>query len=265
MISMRKKPMIWLTGVLVLMLLVGGVSTIAVAAASNSSSETKTEKSGVHVDVTQIAASVLDMTKDEVKAAVKDGKVGDLLIAAGKVDAFKTAYLAELQSKLDAAVTAGTLTREQADAKYASGKEKMDAYDGTTSFRDSAKKESTGGKSHGSKKVSVQVNVIKVAASVLDKTEDEVKAAVKDGKVGDLLIAAGKVDAFKTAYLAEAKSKLDAAVTAGTLTQEQADEKYAAEKAKMDAYDGTTHLCGHDDHSKMFEKKSKTSKSDEAA
>jgi hypothetical protein len=71
-----------------------------------------------------------------------------------------------------------------------------------------------------------------------------------------LLVSAGKVDEFKTAYLAELKSKLDAAVTAGTLTQEKADEMYASGKEKMDAYDGTTHLCGGSDHSKMFERKS---------
>ncbi len=102
------------------------------------------------------------------------------------------------------------------------------------------------------------VNVISIAASVLGKTEDEVKEAVKTGKVGDLLVAAGKVDAFKTAYLTEAKTKLDAAVSAGTLTQAQADEKYAEQKAKIDAYDGTTHLCGGADHSKMFERKTKS-------
>jgi hypothetical protein len=43
-----------------------------------------------------------------------------------------------------------------------------------------------------------------------------------------------------------------AAVASGTLTQVQADEKYAAAQAKMDAYDGTTHLRGRTDHSKYF-------------
>ena len=111
------------------------------------------------------------------------------------------------------------------------------------------------GKERSFNKDGSHVNVIKIAASVLGQTEDDVKAAVKTGKVGDLLISAGKVDEFKTAYLTELKSKLDAAVSAGTLTQEGADEKYASGKEKMDAYDGTTHLCGGSDHSKMFEKK----------
>jgi len=107
---------------------------------------------------------------------------------------------------------------------------------------------------HGQKS-GVQVDVISVAAEVLGKTKDEVRSALRTGKVGDLLIAAGKVDAFKAAYLTELKSKLDAAVSAGTLTQEKADEHYASGKEKMDRYDGTTHLCGGNDHSKMREKK----------
>jgi len=105
----------------------------------------------------------------------------------------------------------------------------------------------------------VHVDVIGVAGSVLEMTKEDVKAAIKDSKTGDLLIAAGKVEAFKEAYLAELKSKLEAAVTEGTMTQEEADEKYASGKEKMDAYDGTTHLCGGNDHSKMFDKERKKS------
>ena len=100
------------------------------------------------------------------------------------------------------------------------------------------------------------VNAVAVAAQVLGKTEDEVKEAVKTGKVGDLLLTANKVDAFKTAYLAAAKEKLDAAVETGALTQTQADEKYAEAQDKMKDYDGTQHLCGGKDHSRMFEHRS---------
>lgn len=55
-------------------------------------------------------------------------------------------------------------------------------------------------------KSGTRVNVLSVAASVLCKTEADVKEAVKTGKVGDLLTAAGKVDDFKTAYLAQAQT-----------------------------------------------------------
>ena len=111
-----------------------------------------------------------------------------------------------------------------------------------------------GDKNHG-----VRVNEISIAASVLGITTEEVKESIKTGKIGDLLIAADKVNEFKAAYLLELKTKLDAAVAEGKITQAEADEKYNAGKTKMDNYDGTTHLCGGKDHSKMFEKKDKTS------
>ena len=122
------------------------------------------------------------------------------------------------------------------DAVPSSGKEKTDG------------EKRSGGKSKG-----VHVNVLSVAASVLGIDKAEIKETIKDGKVGDLLIAADKVDDFKIAYLSELKSKLDAAVKTGTLTQEQADKKYESEKNKMDNYDGTTHLCGNDHHAGMFD------------
>ena len=106
-------------------------------------------------------------------------------------------------------------------------------------------------RSNGNKS-GVRVNEISIAASVLDMTKEEVKEFIKDAKIGDLLIAANKVDEFKTVYLSELIIKLDAAVAAGSLTHEQADEKYEAGKTKMDEYDGTTHLCGGTCHGGVF-------------
>lgn len=113
------------------------------------------------------------------------------------------------------------------------------------------------GKEHSGKEArsSTNVSVISVAASVLGKTEDEIKDAIKADKTGTLLIEAGKVEEFKAAYLTAVREKLDAAVTAGTMTQEEADAKYSAEQEKMAAYDGTAHLCGGTDHANMFTKK----------
>lgn len=222
--------------------------TASVASSDETDSKAKS-KSGVHVRATSIAASILSKTEDEVREAVESGtSLGQQIINAGKLDDFKAAYLAEYKSKLDAAVTDGTLTQTEADEKYASKQAEINAWDGST--------ELSKGKS-GNAKDSTRVDVMKIAASVLGKTEEEIKESVKSGKIGDLLVAAGKVDAFKTAYLSEAKSRLDAAVADGTLTQAEADEKYAAQKEKMDSYDGTSHLCGDKDHSKIFEKKDK--------
>lgn len=101
-----------------------------------------------------------------------------------------------------------------------------------------------------SRKSSGRVNVLAVAAEVLGQDKDEVKEAVSDAKVGDLLLAADKLDEFKALYLETAKTKLDEAVAAGSMTQAEADEKYAEYEQKMAEYDGTTHLCGRDSHKK---------------
>lgn len=119
--------------------------------------------------------------------------------------------------------------------------------------------EDSGAKRSRSGRKSGRVNVISVAAEVLDMDRDEVKESVKTGKVGDLLIAADKVDEFKAAYLETAKTKLDEAVAAGSVTQAEADEKYAEYEQKMAGYDGTEHLCGNSDHSNMFNKEEGTS------
>lgn len=227
----------------------------------NNSAEKTKSRDGAHVNTTSIAASVLGKTEDEVREAEKSGtSVGQQLTSAGKLDAFKTAYLAEIKTKLEAAVTEGTLTQTESDEKYTAKQAKIAAWDGSTELSKGGKKDSEKGK-----KDATNVNVISVAASVLGKTEDEIKDSVKSSKVGDLLIAAGKVDAFKTAYLDEAKSMLDAAIAEGTLTQAEADEKYSVEQEKMDSYDGTAHLCGDKDHSKMFEEKDNSDTDDTGA
>lgn len=127
--------------------------------------------------------------------------------------------------------------------------------DGTTSSLQEAPSAWKDKRADKDSKCPACVNVIEIAASVLGKTEDEVTKLIENGKIGDLLIAEGKLDEFKSAYLAAAKAKLDAAVSDGALTQAEADEKYAKAEEKMSAYDGAEHLCHRGEHSKMPEKK----------
>lgn len=263
MIHLKKPVRFILLCCLCVSLLLGAGLTAMAASNSTSSAEASSDAAGtdstpgktkpegrVSVSTTSLAASVLGKTEDEIKASVTSGtSIGQQLKDANKLDAFRTVYLAAYKTRLDEAVKAGTLTQSKADEKYASKQKEIAAWDGSTEL-------SKGGKGRGGNgKDSARVSVVQVAASVLGKTEDEIRESVKSGKVGDLLIAAGKVDDFKTAYLAELKSKLDAAVSGGTLTEAEADEKYTAGKEKMDSYDGTTHLCGGNDHSKMFGKR----------
>jgi hypothetical protein len=148
------------------------------------------------------------------------------------------------------------MTIAEASDEVSAGETSETAQDDATTTEKPRHKARNSGTKRGVNSVKNNVNVISVAAAVLEISEDEVRSAVKTGKVGDLLIVAEKVAAFKAAYLIETKSKLDAAVTAGTLTQEQAETKYMEAQEKMEAYDGTTHLCGGADHSKMFNRTS---------
>ncbi|GHV13806.1 hypothetical protein FACS1894219_09110 [Clostridia bacterium] len=164
-----------------------------------------------------------------------------------------------------AAMAAGTNSEAVPDTTVFDSAPAQDSTDSSVIPKDKIKGEKTRGKTKSGTKSGhgAGVNVISVAADVLGITAEEVEESVRTGKVGDLLVAADKVEEFKSAYLTELKSKLDSAVTGGTLTQEEADEKYAAEKVKIDAYDGTSHLCGKDDHSGWGEKKVKSAKTDD--
>ena len=84
---------------------------------------------------------------------------------------------------------------------------------------------------------------IKVAAEILGKTTDELKAEFKNGKtLGDLLLEAKKLDDFKVKYLDSLKIKLDTAVKEGKIKQEEADEIYKHKSEKIKNWDGTTKL-----------------------
>lgn len=158
-----------------------------------------------------------------------------------------------------AAVLASADTTSSAETTTVTSAAETTTSNSENSDSSSSKEEAKSSRRGEKRGKGTRVSVISVAASVLDKTEDEVKEYVKTGKVGDLLTQAGKVEEFKTAYLEATKEKLDSAVEAGTITQAEADEKYKSAQEKMADYDGTTHLCGGTDHSKMFSKDKKSS------
>jgi len=172
-----------------------------------------------------------------------------------------TAMAAELPKQTNVTATEEISdTTAESDEKTTKTSEKETANAAASTEEDSAAPDSSEdhqAKTDGtSEKGTHGANVISVAADVLGMSKDEVRDAVADAKVGDLLIAQGKVDAFKTAYLAATQEKLTAAVSEGSITQEEADESYAKAEEKMANYDGTTHLCGHADHSDMKAKDS---------
>ena len=86
-------------------------------------------------------------------------------------------------------------------------------------------------------------NVNKIAATVMNTTETAVETAIQNGtSLGSQLTAAGKLDAFKTAYLAAVKTKFDTVVKSGKMTQTQADQIYNKIQTSVNAWDGTGNM-----------------------
>lgn len=80
-----------------------------------------------------------------------------------------------------------------------------------------------------------------VAAAVTDRSVESVtdERADTNKTYGTIAKDAGKLDEFKAEALKVRKSQLDARVAAGTLTQDKADEIYAAIKKNQATCDGS--------------------------
>jgi hypothetical protein len=146
------------------------------------------------------AAKRLDVPPAELKAALQ-GAYGD---------------------RLDAAVAAGKITKEQADAM------KQRSTQGGLPFFG-------GGDHHGGFGHHGPPSLA-AAATYLGLTEAELRAELQAGKtLAQVAKAQGKsVDGLQKALAAEMKTKLDAAVAAGKLTRAQADELQARMTEHLD-------------------------------
>ena len=148
----------------------------------------------------------------------------DKLAAALNIDraALDSAITSAGTATADEAVQAGTLTQAQADAL----KQRVQQ-DGLWAFG-----RGSGG---GSRGVSgVRTAMSEAAAQALGTTADELKTQLQSGQTLAQLAAAHNTteQAVIDAALAAAKTKLDAAVAAGTVTQAQADTAYAELQAR---------------------------------
>lgn len=100
-----------------------------------------------------------------------------------------------------------------------------------------------------------RIDILKIAATVLDKSEEEIIKTEKDGThLGQQLIDANKLEEFKTTFLSEAKAKLALAVENKSITKEEADNKYSMLETKITAWDGTTSLFKDHKEKKPTEK-----------
>jgi hypothetical protein len=166
-----------------------------------------------------IAATGIGTPQEESKAVVADA-AKQLGVTPGELSrALKKA----LENRVDAAVAAGKLTKEQGDAIKA----RIEAEDypmlGGLGFGRHG-----GPGMHG-------FGHLAAAATYLGVTEAELQTQLAAGKsLADVAKAKGKsVDGLVSALVADEKKELDAAVKAGRLTQAQADQMLANAKQRF--------------------------------
>jgi polyhydroxyalkanoate synthesis regulator phasin len=168
-----------------------------------------------------IAATQSGAPQEESKAVVDDAAKQLGITPAKLSSALKQA----LENRIDAAVAAGRLTKEQGDAL----KKRIEAEDFPMlgGFRMGFGHRGGGPGIHG-------FGHLDAAASYLGLTEAELGAQLAGGKtLADVAKAKGKsVDGLVSALVADEKKELDAAVKAGRITQAQADAFLANAKQR---------------------------------
>ena len=181
-------------------------------------------------------AAALGMTEADVTSGLQAGKsISDLAAAQSKdLAAVKAALLAAVKARLDAAVTAGSLTQAQADAFTQKLTTSIDAMLTSTNL---IRGKSDFGRMGGMGRMGAEMITPADIAAALGMTEADVTAGLQSGKsVADLAAAQNKdLAAVKEALLAAQKARLDKAVSAGTLTQAQADSALQNLTSSIDA------------------------------
>lgn len=174
-----------------------------------------------------IAGGALDSTTEK-QAFLND--------VAKRLDVTPTEFRAALQGaydgRIDAAVAAGKITKEQADAM-----KKRSKVGGLPLFggRGHGGFGGEGGGHHGRPRGHHGPGLA-TAATYLGLTETELRAELESGKsLADVAKAEGKtVAGLKAKLKADLETKLDAAVKAGRITQAQADEMLARMTERLD-------------------------------
>ena len=157
-----------------------------------------------------VAASRALSPSDESKAVIDD--------AAGQLgvepDALSDALEQALKNRLDAAVEAGRLTKEQA----AELKERIDSGEGLPLFG------GPGRGAHGAGHFGHFGN-LEAAAAYLGLTQAELREQLADRTLAEIAKDKGKsVGGLVQALVTAAENAIDEAVTEGRITQEHADE-----------------------------------------
>jgi polyhydroxyalkanoate synthesis regulator phasin len=187
----------WKIAAIVAMIAVLGVATVGVVAYAQ--------------EATTGSSSIVDLGQ-RVKEAIAE--------ALGiSVEKYAETVTAAEKKVLDEAVAAGEITQGQADRM-------QNRLDGTGGFGGMGKM-GRGPWGFGPD----GVNLLTVAAEKLGMTETELMTELRDGKsIADVAKEKGiDTQVISDAFLAQAKEKLDALVSDGTLTQAQADTRLTEE------------------------------------
>ena len=182
-----------------------------------------------------VAATQFGDPKAESEAIIKDaaGQLG--VQPAQPSDALKKAY----KNRIDAAVAAGRLSKEQGDAIKA----QIDAGNvpllvpGASGFRGGFGPMGGGGRGPmGRPGFGQDMRGLGAAADYLGLTASQLQTKLQSGKsLADIAKNQGKsVDGLVNAMVDDAKKRLDQAVEAGMLTEAQAKEKLDAIESKID-------------------------------
>lgn len=174
-----------------------------------------------------VAAEALGISTADLKAEFMAGKsIGQVAEAKG-VDQQKVidALVADATATLNAAVESGRIAREQADARIATLPERMrEAVERTRPAGD----EGPGHRGPGEHRLGAKPDPAKLA-ELLGITPEQLKAGHEAGKSLATLATENRRDPQTVidALVADARAKLSEAVTNGTLTQAEADERSA--------------------------------------
>jgi|GEM_PF-1126346 len=182
-----------------------------------------------------VAAEQLDMTPQELLAALQDGKsINNLAQEKGTDPADITAAILEkLDETLDQAVQDGKITQERATAILDKGKDQVPAFLGKTlegRMPEGRKPEGhvPGGLPRGGRPGfatgHAAGSLFGIAAEKLDMTVQELLAELQDGKsMADVASEKGvNQDDIAAAYLEQLEESLNQAVDNGRITKEQA-------------------------------------------
>jgi len=189
---------------------------------------------GQIAQIIQRVADETELTTREVTQDLFNGQtVSEILIVKGDdPEAFVTSYLADAKTRLDAQVTDGTLTQEQADQRLKTAETELRAFvfDGTIPMGTDGQQ----GPAGQGVRALVQLGQIIVEQAELDT--QTVIQNLRDGKSLETQITdAGKdVATVKQASIDAATKLINDAVTAGTVTQERADQLISNLDAAVD-------------------------------